>query len=85
MSAPLLEMAMHRAVVPKAHRELIPLAAGTQTEDDAIQDTPEIHPPMPFGLRRIMFVQNRLDERSDVIGNFPNGRPLRWPGSLLAH
>jgi len=54
MSAPLLEMAMYRAVVPKAHRELIPLAAGTQTEDDAIQGTPELHPPIPLGLRKIL-------------------------------
>jgi hypothetical protein len=82
---PLLEVAMHRAVVPKARRQLMPLAAGAQTEDDAMQHAPEIHPPVPFGLGRIMFVQNCLDERPDVIRNFPDGRLLPLLESLLAH
>jgi hypothetical protein len=74
-SAPPLEMAMHRAVVPKAHRELIPLAVGMQTEDDAIQGKLEIHTPMSLGLRRIIFVQSRLDERPAVKGAEPGTRP----------
>jgi hypothetical protein len=82
---PLLEVAMHRAVVSKVRRELIPLAAGAQTKDDAIQNAPEIHPPVALGLGGVVFVQNRLDERPDVIGNFPDGRRLLVLGSLLAH
>ena len=81
--APLLEVAMHRAVIPKARRELIPLAAGAQTEDNAIQHTPEIGPSMPLAFGRIVFVQNRLDERPNVIGNFPDGRLLLVLSFLL--
>jgi hypothetical protein len=54
---------------------LIPLAVGMQTEDDAIQGKPEFHTPMSLGLRRIMFVQSRLDERPAVKGAEPGTRP----------
>jgi len=83
--APPLEVPVHRAIVAKLRGQLVPLAASAQTEDDAIEDAPEIHPPMPRGLGRIVFIQNRLEKRPDVIGNFPDGRLLPSLGSLLAH
>ena len=81
----MLAVAMQRAIVALSRRQLIPLAAGAQTADDAIQHAPEIHPPVPCGLGRIVFVQHRLGERLDVMGNFPEGRLLPWLESLLAH
>jgi hypothetical protein len=36
------------------------IATGLQAKDEAIEDPPEIHPPMPFELGRIIFVQNLL-------------------------
>jgi hypothetical protein len=82
--APLLEVPVHGAVVAKRLGQVVPLAAGPQPEDDAIEDAPEIHPPMPLGLGKIVFVQNRLDKRPDLIGNLPDGRLFLWFGSLLA-
>jgi hypothetical protein len=55
--APLLEVAVHGAVVAKLLRQLVPRAASTHTEDDAVEHAPEIHPAMPFALGRIVFVQ----------------------------
>jgi hypothetical protein len=75
--APLLEMPVHCAVVAQPLRQLIPLATSAQTENDAIEDAPKIHPPMALGLGRIVFIQNRLNKRPDIIGNFPDGRQLR--------
>src|SRR5262245_9711253 len=64
------------AVVAKWLGQLVPLAAGAQAEDDAIQHLAQIHSPMPFGLGRTVFVQNRLDKQPDVIRSFLDGRLL---------
>jgi hypothetical protein len=55
-----LEVVMHGAVLAKFPWKAVPLATGPQAKDDAIEDPPAIHPPMPFELGRIMFVQNLL-------------------------
>jgi hypothetical protein len=81
---PVLKVAMHRAVIAELLRQVVPLAAGPQAKDDAIEDPPQVHPPMSFGLSWIMGIQNLLDHRPDVVWNFPDGRLLLLLGLLLA-
>ena len=64
---------MHGAVVAELLGQLVPWAAGAQAEDDAIEHPAQIDPPMPLGLGRIDFIEDRLDERPDIIRHFPNG------------
>jgi hypothetical protein len=75
--APVLEMPVHGAVVAKHRRQLIPLAAGAQAEDDAIQHRTQVDAPMPLGFGGIALAQDWLDERPYVVRNFPN-RGLRF-------
>jgi hypothetical protein len=64
---------MHGAVVAKLLRQLIPLAAGAQAEDDAIEHPAQIDPAMPLGLGGIEFIEHLLDEHPYIVRDFPNG------------
>src|ERR671916_84787 len=71
---PLLEVAMHGAIVAKLLRQLIPLATRAQTEDNAIEHPAQLHAAMPLGLSRITVVEDWLDHCPYVIRYFP----MRW-------
>jgi hypothetical protein len=78
-------MPVHRAVIAKLPGQPIPLAACAQTEDDTIQPSAQIHAALPFGLGRVMRVQELLEDGPDVIRNFPDGRLLLLCDFLLSH
>jgi hypothetical protein len=67
---PALEGPMHGAVVATRLGPLVPLAAGAQAEDEALEHPTQIDPPMPLGRGGIDFVEDRLDERPDLLRNF---------------
>jgi hypothetical protein len=52
---------------------LVPLAAGAQAEDDAIEHLAPLDPPMPRGLGGLDVIEDRLDKRPYIIRDFPNG------------
>jgi hypothetical protein len=83
--APLLEMAMDGAVIAKARRELISLAAGAQTEDDAIEHRAQIDAAMPLGLGGITLMENRLEQCPYVVRPFPDRWLLLLFAVCLAH
>jgi hypothetical protein len=83
--APLLEMAMDGAVIAKAGRELIPWAAGAQTEDDAIEHRAQLDAAMPLGVGWITVMENRLEQCLYVVRNFPDRWQLLLFAVWLAH
>jgi hypothetical protein len=77
VAAPPLEPAMHRAVVAELLRELVPLAAGAEPEDDPVERRPPVDPlAAAVGLRRRRGVlpEDRLDPLPEAVGDFPEGR-----------
>jgi hypothetical protein len=83
--AQLLEVAVHRAVVTELFRQLVPLAASPQAKEDAVQHPPQVHPPRPFGLGGIVFVQDRLEHRPHIVWDLPDGRHWLMVGLWSSH
>jgi hypothetical protein len=85
---PALEVPMPRAVIAERCRQLVPLAAGAQAKDEAIEHLAQIDPPMPLGRGGLDFIEDLLAERPHIIRSFPNGglrRCLHDPSPGLCH
>jgi hypothetical protein len=82
---PGLNVPMPRAVIAALLGPLIPLAAGAQAQEDAVQHPPQVHPPMPLGFGRVVFVQHRLHYGLHVVWNLPDGGHRFRVGLWLVH
>jgi hypothetical protein len=69
--APLLEVSVHRTVVPKAGRESVLLVACPQAKDDAIEDPAQVDAAMPLALRGLEVVEHLLNNHPHIVGDFP--------------
>ena len=90
--APPLEPAVDGAVVAELRRQLVPLASGAESEDDAVEDPPPIG-PRPADIRRwrAVLLKDREDAGPESVGDFPDrverlpwGTSLLWPGLIIA-
>jgi hypothetical protein len=69
--APMLKVPMERAVTAKNTRDMIPLATGPQSKNDAIQHPAAVNPVSPSGLGRIGLIEQRFDAFPQSVGYFP--------------
>jgi hypothetical protein len=75
VAAPSLKPAVDRAVVAEMLGELVPLASGSEAEDDSVDGGPPVDSgatAMGLGLWRGIRPQNRLDPLAEVVVNFPD-------------
>jgi hypothetical protein len=70
---PSLKGAMHAAVIAERFGQLIPLAAGSHPEEDAVEGFAGIDAGASGGAWRIVNVQHRLDNVPEGIRNDPDG------------
>jgi hypothetical protein len=76
VAAPPLEPAVNRAVVTELLRELVPLAAAAEAEDDPVEGRPPVD-PLAAAIRPGrwwgVFEEDRLDPLPEAVGDFPDG------------
>ena len=71
--APRLDVAGPGAVAAHSRWPVMPLAAGPPAHDDAVEDPPALHSPLPLGLGGILSVHHGLDHRPHGIRDLPDG------------
>src|SRR5579871_203598 len=76
---PTLHSPMNGAVVAELFGQLIPLAARSHSVDDAIEGFASIDAFAARPSRRIMLLQERLQNAPEVVGYVPDG----WKGFWL--
>src|SRR3954453_18632652 len=77
---------MHRGVVGELLGQVVPLATGTQSEDDGVQGGPLVDAPPTGALGRIAFGEDRLDLLPQLVGHAPDGgKRLCFGSELLPH
>jgi hypothetical protein len=75
IAAPALEPAMDRAVIAEAIGELVPLASGSEAEDDAVDRRAPVDPrsaAMGLGSGRADFQQDGFDPPPELVVDFPD-------------
>ena len=74
--APPLEPAVDRAIVAEVLGQLVPLAAGAEAEDDAVEGFPPIDPRTTAVAARgpwSVFQEDRLDPMPKCVADLPDG------------
>lgn len=71
MLAPALEVPVHGAVVAQWLRQLMPVTAGAQAEDEAMEYPVQSDPAMAFGHGGVELIEACLDDAPYVVSNFP--------------
>jgi hypothetical protein len=75
VAAPPLEPTVHRAVVAEVLGQPVPLAAGAEAEEDAVDGLPPVDAgptAMPLGRGRGVLPEDRLDPLPEGIGDLPD-------------
>jgi hypothetical protein len=76
VAAPALEPAVHRAIVAEVPGQLVPLAAGAEAEDDAVEGRTQVDAgpaAVALGWRRGVLQQDGFDPLPEAVIVFPDG------------
>src|SRR5262245_44126794 len=78
-AAPALEPAVDGAVVAELLGQVVPLAAGAEAVDDAVEDPPPVLGRLAaLGAGLPIGAEDRFDTPPEVVGDFPDG--VQWLG-----
>jgi hypothetical protein len=86
VAAPALEPAVEGGVVAELFGQAVPLAAGAEAVDDAVEDgAPILGGLAAFGAGLPVLFQDGLDASPEFIGDLPEGLQRLGCGALAGH